>query len=168
RDADGDMNDPFRGHFGEEVEVACHQGVLGDHAHRLPRLGRHLQNAARQAVAAFTGLVAIGDAGQGDPFGHPARAVEEVAEERGGVLLDDDFRLEVQARVVAEVLVCGAGVAVAATVLTMTHPWSSGWPGGRGKSSGAWKLRPAEFPQAPLHLNTLIGILYSVGGLSRR
>ncbi len=92
--------------------------VLGDDPHRQARLGGNLQATACQAEAPFGGLIAVGDTGHGHSLDLPARTVEEIAEEIGGVFLDDDLCLEIEAGVVAEVFVSGASKAVWAAMKT--------------------------------------------------
>lgn len=75
------------------------------------------RQAQGQAEVPLGRLVAVGDAGEADHLRLPLVAVEPLAEEVGRAVLDEDFRLEIEAGAQAEVFVAGAGVAVAAAVL---------------------------------------------------
>ena len=65
---------------------------------------------------ALDGLIAIGDAGEGDRFRPPVGASEPVAEEFGRAVFDEHLGFEVEAGGEAEVFVVRPGVAVAAAV----------------------------------------------------
>ena len=76
--------------------------------------GELFQNSARDFVAAFGGLVGIGRGAERDGF-VGLHAMQVVAEQSGGVLLDVDFLLELHAIAHFHELVGVAGVAVAAS-----------------------------------------------------
>ncbi len=104
----------------KDVDVALDERSLGDDAHGIAILGAHLEAAARQAVARLEGLIAIGHAAEDDLLALPLRAVERLAQQLRGSLLDDDLPVEVGPRAEAEVLVRGSGVAIGAGVKAPT------------------------------------------------
>ena len=69
---------------------------------------------ARDPELGLERLVAIGDAAEDDELALPLLLVEGLAQQLGGVLLDDDLPLEVGPGAEREVLVGGPGVAVVA------------------------------------------------------
>ncbi len=96
----------------EDVEVAADEVVLGDDARGVGEFSEDGEAAAGKLELAFDGLIAVGDAGEGDGVGLVAGVHEGGAEELGGVVLDEDFGFEVEAGGEAEVFVGGAGVAL--------------------------------------------------------
>ena len=111
------MDEAVAGEAGEDVQVADDAGGLGDDADRVAGLGQDLEDRAGGAQAAFDRLVGVGVGTEGDGAGAVAGAGELGAEESGGVGLDEDLGLEVEAGREAPESVAGPGVAVDAAVL---------------------------------------------------
>ena len=86
-------------------------------ADRVAELGQHLQAPAGDLQPPLGGLVAVGDAAHRQRLRLPLRGGELLAEQLGGVLLDQDAALEVEPGREAQVLVERAGVAIDAPVL---------------------------------------------------
>ena len=101
----------------EQVEVAGDQVVLRDDRHRVAELGQDLQTAPRDPELSLDRLVRVGDAGEHDDLGFPARAQERLSQQFRRTVLDQYPALEVQSGGETEVLVRGTGVAVDAAVL---------------------------------------------------
>ena len=116
-DRDVDMDQAVAGEAREDVEVADDAGGLGDDADRVAGLGQDLEDRAGDAQAAFDRLVGVGVGAEGDRAGAVAGAGELGAEESGGVGLDEDLGLEVEAGGEAPESVARPGVAVDAAVL---------------------------------------------------
>ena len=112
RDADVDVHQPGGGQRGEQIEIARDQRVFRDDADRLPRCERHFQALPREAKFALGGLVAIGHARECYGFGLPRRPGEKLAEQCRGIVLDQNFRLEIQPGVEPQILVRWPGVAI--------------------------------------------------------
>ena len=91
--------------------------VLRDDRYRVAELGQDLQTAPGDPELSFDWLVRVGDAGEHDDLGFPARAQERLSQQLRRTLLDQYPALEVQSGGEAEVLVGGTGVAVDAAVL---------------------------------------------------
>ena len=109
--------EPLPRQLRQQVDIARHQVVLGDHLHRVARLAQHLQAAAGEAQAALDRLVGIGHPAQPKRLRPPAGPCQLLAQQLGSVLLDQDPGLEVQPRGHAQVLVRGPREAVGAAVL---------------------------------------------------
>src|SRR5262249_45952735 len=99
------------------IEVARDQGALGNDPDRVAKLGQHFQAAARELKLALGRLIAIGDAADAQGLWLPLGRSEFLAEQLRGVFLDEDLRLEIEARGKAEVFVRGPGVTVDTAVL---------------------------------------------------
>ena len=106
------------GHRPENVQVAQHQGVLGHDSHRLLSFQGDFQAAARQTILPLGRLIAIGDPRHGDQFRLPALAAQELAEQLGGLFLDQNLGLEVQPGTPAQIFMVGPGITIGAAVGT--------------------------------------------------
>ncbi len=116
-DRDIDADGVVGGEFPVEIDVAGDEVVLGDDGDGVAEFREDSDAAAGEFELALDGLVAIGDAAEGDGFGLPLWRGEFLAQQFGGACLDDDFRLEIEAGGEAEVLVRGAGEAIGAAML---------------------------------------------------
>ena len=100
----------------EQLRVAPHERPLRDDRDGVAKLGADLEAAPRQLVRRLERLVAVRVAREDDDVALPGAARDLVAQQLRRVRLDDDLALEVRPGAEAEVLVGGAGVAVA-------HAW---------------------------------------------
>src|SRR5690606_1135241 len=116
--ADGQVDPHGRapGRLGEQVEVAQHEGRLGEDRERVGPLDEHLDDAAGEAVPALGPLLRGGVGAHGDEVAPPPPGVELGAQAGDRVDLDDDAALEVAVGVEVEIGVGGAGEAVGAGV----------------------------------------------------
>ena len=105
------------GHVGQDVDVARHQMVLGDDAHRIVEVAQHAQDLARDLELALDRLIGIGVGAHGHHVGPVLRRGELGHEQLGGVGLEQDLGLEVEAGRQAEIGVRRPREAVDAAVL---------------------------------------------------
>ena len=116
-DGDGDLGEAARGHAGQDIDVAHHQGRLGDDADRMAGAVQHLEDGAGYAALPLDRLIGVGDGAERYVFRHVAGIAEFLLQQLGGVDLGVELGLEIEARRVAEVGMRGAGEAVDAAVL---------------------------------------------------
>jgi hypothetical protein len=114
---DGDLDEVPGGHSGEDVDIAHHQGRLGNDADRMAGAVEHLEDGPGYEVLALDRLVGVGDRAKRNVFRHVARVAELLLQQRGGVDLGVQLGLEIEAGGVAQIAVRWAGEAIDAAVL---------------------------------------------------
>src|SRR6478735_892838 len=118
RDRDGGA--AARGEFCQQIGVTLDQSRLGDDVQRVAVLYADCEAGSGQAVARFQRLITIRIAAEKDELPLPARLLEGLTQERGGLHFDHDLAFEVRPGAETQVLVRGAGVAIGAAVQTAT------------------------------------------------
>ncbi len=101
----------------EQVGVAHHQRVLGDHRHGIAQLSQDRQAGAGELERALDGLVAVGHPAGGDDPRPPGRLRQLGAQEPRRIGFDQDARLEVHSSRPAEEFVARSRIAIDAAVL---------------------------------------------------
>lgn len=114
-----DPHEPQPGQFGQQVEVAQDQGVLGDEGDRMAGLPHHFQQAAREPVLALDGLVGVGIGTDIDAADLVARGGKFTVQQLDRVMLGEQPGLEVQPGREVQVGMAGAGIAVDAAFFNM-------------------------------------------------
>ncbi len=117
RDRDESLDQVLAGHRRQQVDVALDQRRLGDDGERMVALGEHLDQSARDAVAAFDRLVAVGIGAESERRDAIAGARELVLQQLDRVGLGEELGLEIEARRELEIGVGRSRVAVDAAVL---------------------------------------------------
>ncbi len=132
-DRDQHRHQPVARHGGKQVEVALDHGALGDDGAGMARLGQHLQQLARHAIAFLDRLVGIGVGAEVDR-GRPVAALRQRgAQQLGGIGLGVKLGLEVQPGRQVEIGVAGPRVAVDAAVLAAAIGIDGGVEGDVGR-----------------------------------
>ncbi len=117
RDRDEHADETLRRHRRQQVEVALDQRALGRDRQRMVALGEHLDHGARDLPLALDRLVRVGVGAERDRLAAVAGLRELGAQQRGGVGLREELRLEVEPRREVEIRVRRPRVAVDAAVL---------------------------------------------------
>ena len=104
-------------HRHQQIEIALDQRVLGDDRARMAVLGEHLEDRARDAVAALDRLVRIRVRAEIDRRADIARFAELLAQKLGRIRLREQLRLEIDACREIQIPVRRPRVAVDAAVL---------------------------------------------------
>ncbi|MBU57803.1 MAG: hypothetical protein CL543_02910 [Alcanivorax sp.] len=89
---------PLPGHGADQVQIAQHQGTLGDQAERVPAFTEHLQDLPGKAPLPLHRLVGVGGGADHQRPALVTGLAQGVAQHLGGVVLAEDFRLEILAR----------------------------------------------------------------------
>ena len=111
-----DLGQAPLGHRRQDVDVAQHQGGLGDDPHRVGAGGQHLEDLAGDAEPALDRLVRVGVGAQRDDPAAVFRVAELPLQDPGGVGLGEQAGLEVQPGREPQIGVARAGVTVDAAV----------------------------------------------------
>lgn len=86
------------GEWHKQVDIALHEGVLGDERKRMPGLQHHFDQLPGQLELALDGLVGIGVDAQGDRLRHIARPGQFLAQQLRRIDLGEQAGFEVQSR----------------------------------------------------------------------
>jgi len=106
------MRRTVRGQLAQQVQVAHHQGVLGDNRNRIAELGQHRQAAAGELQLPLNRLVAIGHTAHRQFLRFPLGGGEFPAQQLGRILLHHNPGLKIEPGGESEVFVKWAGIAV--------------------------------------------------------
>ena len=112
-----DLGQVALGHVAQDVDVARDELALGDDAHGIVELAQHAEDLAGDLQLALDRLVGIGVGAHGDHVGPVFRRGELGVQKLGGVGLEQDLGLEIEAGREAEIGVGRPREAVDAAML---------------------------------------------------
>jgi hypothetical protein len=115
-EGDGDRDGLVPGEFLEQIKVPGDEFVFGDDTDGVAECGEDFEALAGESEFAFDGLVAVGDAAEGDDLGLPAGRGEGLPEQGRGILLDQDAGFEVQTGGETKIFMRRSGVTIDAPV----------------------------------------------------
>ena len=114
---DADLSQSLFGHRRQDVDVAQHQGRLGDDADRVVVVAQHLENLAGDALVALDRLIRIGVGAHGQHRALVAALAELLGQQLRRIGLVEQARFEIETRRQAEIGMGRPGEAVDAAML---------------------------------------------------